>query len=170
MGIRGEFSCFSRFASDKNSVLSLIRPRFGIYRRRISVHHEASSLPARYFPKGKLRSDRVFPIRFQNRFQNRSNLRVNCHLQFCPSKLVQVNCRRSLLSTDTPFIHWKKWFRHTRGHCETFSILTTIFCMVYQYSAKVSQSQPIYQFTHCCALYECIETSASRRSSGSVTS
>jgi len=37
------------------------------------------------------------------------------------------------------------------------------------YRAKVSQSQPLYQFTHC-ALYECIETSASRRSSVSVTS
>ena len=42
-----------------------------------------------------------------------------------------------------------KWFRHTRGHCETFPILTTIFRMVYQYSAKVSQSQPLYQFTLC---------------------
>ena len=26
-----------------------------------------------------------------------------------------------------------KWFRHTRGHCETFSILTTIFRMVNPY-------------------------------------
>jgi hypothetical protein len=38
-----------------------------------------------------------------------------------------------------------------------------------QYSAKIAQSQPLYQFTHC-ALYVCIETSASRRSSASVTS
>jgi hypothetical protein len=33
-----------------------------------------------------------------------------------------------------PFIPWQRWFRRTRGHCETFSILTTIFCMVYRYS------------------------------------
>jgi hypothetical protein len=79
---------FSRFASDKSSIVSIIRPRFDIYRKRIGVHHEA---------------DRVFPNRFQNRFQNRSNLRVNYHLQFCSLKLVPVNFRRSLLSTYTTF-------------------------------------------------------------------
>ena len=111
----------------------------------------------------------MFSKRFQNRLHNQFSLRVNYPIQFCSSKLDPENFRCSLFATDLALNSLAKWFHRTWGHCKTFSILETISCLANQYSAKVSQSQPLYQLTHY-ALYVCIETSASRRSSVSVIS
>ena len=91
----------------------------------------------RYLPSIRFLSYPSFDDATASSQSKQFTLGVKCSIQFCSSKLDPGNFMVSSINDRFHLPFPGKWFCRTRSRCETFSILTTIFCMVYQYRGVI---------------------------------